>query len=552
MKEQDSKGRAYERGLSRRAVVAAGAVAPLLMAAKGAKAPGETIVEIESGKLRGLQADGIHHFLGIPYGAPTGPTRFLPPKKAEPWAGIRDATDYGPISPQSFPGAPDTRSGALAAIGKPPKAGEHEDCLNINVWTPGPDRSKKRAVMVWIHGGAYAVGSGSMSVYNGANLARRGDIVVVNITHRLNVLGYTYLGAMLGDEYRSSGLVGILDLILALQWVRDNIANFGGDPANVTIFGESGGGGKVSTLLAMPKARGLFQRAIIESGPQIFQTAPEEADRIAHDMLQSMGLPASQADRLRTMPINDLMRGALGFMFKSPLSMMAFQPVIDGTNLPESPFYPTAPDTSRDVPVLAGTNLTESAYMWMGDPTVFGLTDATLEARLGNLLGKADIARVLALYRRHYPWATPTDLWMLINSERSMRRNLWRLADARVAARQAPTYVYHFRFPTPYMAGQLRTPHFLEVPLLFQNHHLAGVSEFTGRGPEVDRMADTLSDLWISFAKTGRPSAGAVPDWPAYDLQQRGTMVLDAKSRLENDPDSEIRRFWQSADFQII
>jgi para-nitrobenzyl esterase len=544
-------------GINRReAVQACGAATLAALAASAsptwARSAAAPVVSTRAGQLRGFARDGIQHFLGIPYGAPTGGAgRFKAPQPAVPWAGVRPATEFGPTCPQTIPGASPQRTGALATIGDPPPAGESEDCLNINVWTPSAD-GEKRAVMVWIHGGAFAVGSGSMAVYNGANLARRGDVVVVGITHRLNIFGYAYLGGLLGPDYAQSGSVGMLDLILALQWVRDTIAAFGGDPARVTIFGESGGGGKVSTLLSMPKARGLFQRAVIQSGSNIFLPEVPEADGIVRQVIASMGLQSADARALLTMSTTDLVKGGMGFTHKSPLALLAYEPVVDGDLIPAQSCYPVAPAVSREIPVLMGTNLTESALMWMGDPTAFGMDEARLRARLANTLGKADIDRIIPLYRTHYPWASPSDIFLLVMSERSMRRNLWRMADARAAANDAPTFAYHFRFPTPYMNGQLHTPHFMEVPLIFQNHHLAGVSTFTGTGPAVDAMANSLSDLWTSFAKTGQPAAAGIPAWVPYSLARRETMVLDASSSLVDDPDDVLRRFWQSADYQII
>ena len=294
--------------------VAAGSIGTAAFADEAAPSP---VVVTEAGRVQGFQADGVQHFLGVPYGAPTGgPNRFMPPQKPAPWTEVRPATAYGPVSPQLSPSAP-PGSGPLGHMHDPPPAGQSEDCLNLNIWTPGADGAH-RPVMFWIHGGGYFNGSGSMAVYNGAKLARRGDVVVINVTHRLNVLGYTYLGEAGGEAFAHSGIVGIMDIVQALEWVRDNIDRFGGDPGKVMIFGESGGGGKVSTLLAMPSARGLFRNAIIESGSNIFLPERPEAATVAGDFMARVGLGPDQARALQAIPLWRLMAGYFNFAGRRP------------------------------------------------------------------------------------------------------------------------------------------------------------------------------------------------------------------------------------------
>jgi para-nitrobenzyl esterase len=554
-------------GLSRRDVMAWGVATAAVAAAAGAVAdntrsagagtvssqgPKSPVVETDAGRIRGHRADDVYRFLGIPYGAPTGgPNRFMPPVKVSPWSGVRETLDYGAVSPQTRAGAPVEHNGALANMHAAPKAGETEDCLNLNLWTPAIDGGK-RPVMVWLHGGGYFSGSGSMKVYDGARLSRAGDVVVVNVTHRLNVLGYTYLGELGGEEFGQSGNVGMLDIVMALEWVRTNIERFGGDPRRVMIFGESGGAGKVSTMLALPAAQGLFHQAAIQSGPAIFLPEAAASERVARALLAEFSWRPEDFRKLQTLPLADLMAGYFRCVAKLPAGPIAFSPVVDARVLPAHPCYPAAPAYSARIPVLIGSNQTESAFMWMGDPTVFKMDDAALRTRLARLLSGPEIDAAISLYRQHDSWATPPDLWNLINTDRSMRKNTLRYADSRAVQEGSRTWLYQLRWRTPYMNGQLRTPHFLDVPLIFRNHTLPGVSEFVGGGERADRMAKIMSDTWVAFAHSGSPQTAALPDWTSYDLPRRSTMILDETSRLESDPDADLRRFWETYDYQII
>jgi para-nitrobenzyl esterase len=542
------------KNISRRAAIkgAAAAVAVSQMGGVALAARPAPIVSTRGGKLRGFVGGDVEHYLGIPYGAPTGgANRFKAPQKPAAWTGVRDALEHGPISPQSPSTKAPVRNGALAGLGAPRKAGEGEDCLNVNVWTPASG-SEKRPVMVWLHGGAFATGSGSMDVYDGAALSKRGNVVVVNVTHRLNILGYAYLGPLLGADYADSGVVGMLDIVMALQWVRDNISAFGGDPKHVTIFGESGGGGKVSTLLAMPSAKGLFSKAIIQSGASIYLSTTDEAERVTNDFLSSMGLKTDDAQALLTMPVQRLVDGMLRFTSMQPNNLLSFAPVAGTRWIPDQPCYPTSPDCSRDVPLMLGSNLTESAFMYMGAPAIFDMDEAAMMNRLSVIMGTADIKAALAMYRRHHPNATPGTLFMLINTDRSMRKNTWRMADARAAQSGAPTYLYHFRFETPVMEGKLKSPHFLEVPLVFQNQNLAPIQLFSGGGARVDKMADVMSDAWITFARTGKPSGASLPDWKPYSHPDRAAMILNETSAMALNLDADIRHFWETHDYQTI
>ncbi len=531
-------------GQRRKVLTSTLALAAVSIADKSAfatPASSSPVVATEAGRVQGTAADGVLHFYGIPYGAPTGgENRFMPPKKPTSWTGVRQAVDFGQICPQSREGAA-FEHGLFAFINIPPKAGEGEDCLNLNLWTPAADNAK-RPVMVYLHGGGYATGSGSKPDLNGAKLAREGDVVSVNITHRLNAFGYTYLGGVGGEAFAHSGTVGIMDIVLALEWVRDNIDRFGGDPAKVMVFGESGGGGKISALLAMPSAHGLFRGAAIQSGATLFLPETQEADAQTRAFMNALGLRPNQVRELQMMPARQLTDGYLDFVKGNP---GAFTPVVDGSVLPTNPCYPVAPALSRDIPLLVGTNRTETAAFLREDPTVFSLDESGLRKRLQDTVASPLIERTAALYRRLYPKASCGELYLLITSDRSARKNCLRMADARAAQKSAPTYVYNLAFETSYMNGQLHSPHYEDVPLIFQSYNLPGLDEFIGRSPQVQEMGRILSQIWINYARTGVPQAPGIPTWKPYTLEQRETMILNVESRLAADPMGETRGYWE-------
>src|SRR5579864_2222134 len=344
------------------------------------------VVDTTAGKIRGVVNRGVLIYRGVPYGASTGGSnRFLPPRTAEAWSGVRDAFQNGHSSPQVAPAPASIGSGLRGT------AAQGEDCLVLNVFTTGVRDGRKRPVMMWIHGGGYAYGSGSSLGYDGANLSRTGDVVTVCINHRLNIVGHLYLGAA-GDPYADSGNNGLLDIVAALAWVRDNIEQFGGDPANVTIFGQSGGGGKVSTLLAMPAAKGLFHKAIIESGSTLKQIPRDEAERTTAKIMATLGLNPTDVAELQQMPIQRLL-GAMG-------GGARLGPVVDGHSLPRDPFDPMAPDVSADVPVIIGTAETEGSYF--APPELLSLDEAAVRSRLHERLGP-DSDRILELFKQRRP-----------------------------------------------------------------------------------------------------------------------------------------------------
>jgi para-nitrobenzyl esterase len=501
-------------------------------------ADGDSVVaETTYGRIRGTELNGIKVFKGIPYGATTaGKNRFMPPVAPAKWTGVRDALAYGSSAPQSEPGARRAASAlAVAAAGLP---AESEECLVLNVWTPAVHDNRKRPVMFWCHGGGFVTGSGSSPVTEGLNLARRGDVVVVTINHRLNVLGFTSLEEAGGPEFASSGDVGMMDIVAALRWVRDNISEFGGDPNTVMIFGQSGGGRKVATLLAMPSAKGLFHRATIESGATLRLVEPDQGTRVSRELMSTLGIPKDRVRDLQSVSLDRLMSAYFEVVRRMNVDQMTqgFSPLVDGIVLPGHPFHPTASTVSSDVPVMLGstrTELTSSAQ-----ESDFSLTDAAMRIRIQQLLGShADAA--LQVYSKLNPGATPSDIYFLIASDYRYSGPVMKIAERRAALRKGPVYLYYFRWETPVDGGRLKSPHTIEIPFAFDN--VKAATRLTGGGPEAMALADKVSDTWIAFAKTGNPNNPKMPRWSAFNATDRPTMVFNTESRVVNDPIKEQR-----------
>jgi para-nitrobenzyl esterase len=504
------------------------------------------VVDTSYGKTRGAVADEIYVFKGIPYGASTaGPNRFMPPQKPMPWGGVREALDWAGHAPQAFAGQ--RRPEVSALSGTPDKVPVSEDCLTLNLWTPGLGEGK-RPVMVWFHGGAFSYGSANTPRTAGANLARRGDVVVVTVNHRLNVLGFLDLAEFGGEEFAHSGNAGVLDLVAALQWVRENVANFGGDPGNVTIFGQSGGGGKVSTLLAMPAAKGLFHRAIVMSGAGIRLAEHERATKLAEAVLAELGLKADQLDQLQAMPFERLLAAIDPAQKKLPppgfrlLDRYGFGPVVDGRDLPHHPFDPTATDISDDVPVMVGGTKDENAIFLAPDDLVWNrtLSEDQLKARVAELTAR-DTDVVIALYRRMHPGMNPAELLIEITTDARFWVRSVLLAERKAAKGKAPVYMYSFNWQTPVLDGKLMAPHALDVPFVFDTLDVVGIA---GHSPAALAIAATESATWAGFARTGMPDNKAIPHWPAYTAADRATMTIDTEWRVQNDPQQEARLLW--------
>jgi len=489
------------------------------------------------GKVRGIETGGIKAFKGIAYGADTsGPNRFMPPLNPQPWSGVRDALEYGHSAPQNTRTAPPL---ALASRNLPVQG---EDCLVLNLWTPALNDGRKRPVMFWCHGGGFTVGSGSSPDFDGSNLCRRGDVVVVAIHHRLNALGFSFLAELGGSDFAASGNVGMLDIIHALRWVRDNIGEFGGDPNNVTVFGQSGGGAKAGVLLGMPAARGLFHRAIMQSGARSLRIVDRaQAHRNADLLLKKLALGKSDVRKAQELPFSSIVSAYLSVMADNPPTVETsegFAPVVDGTNVPQHPFDPVASPLMPDVPLIVGSNRTETTVFSMGDPASFSLDEAGLSSRIVALLGQQAEA-VLQTYRRVNPKATPSDLFFLIGSDHRYTGPAMKTAERRAALGKAPVYSYFFTWETPIENGKLKSPHSLDVPFVFDNVRIS--SHMTGGGADAIALADRVSSAWIAFARTGDPNTTKLPKWPPYDAQHRSTMVLNDASRVEKDPIREQR-----------
>ena len=476
-------------------------------------------------------------FKGIPYGAPTGgKNRFMPPREPEPWSGVRDALDYGPSAAQG---------GATSFSGS-------EDCLVLNVWTRGLGDGGKRPVMVWLHGGGFRSLSGSSPMYDGVNLCLRGDVVVVTLNHRLNVFGYLHLGDLAGGAYEASGNAGMLDIVQALSWVRDNIAQFGGDSENVTIFGESGGGRKVSTVLAMPGAKGLFHRAIIQSGPGLHLQPRDKSTERAIALLHELGLKPSQVAQLHDLPAERLaaamsaVEGRLDSQSrqKGVFEQHGFVPTVGVATLPGYAFDPVATEVSADVPIMIGSNKHEMAYFARTrDPEVHNrtLTEEQLRARVEIMAGSA-AGRVMEVYGKAYPDAHPGVRWILMVTDRTYRFDSITIAQRKSAQGRAPVYMYLFAWETPAGGGGMLAHHALEISFAFGN--TTKVPAMSGGGPEAAALADKMSDAWIAFARTGDPNTPKLPDWPVYAAPARATMVFNNTCKVQNDPGGAERHLW--------
>ena len=509
------------------------------------------IVESEGGKLRGMRSGAVLVFKGIPYGATVGGRqRFQPPRKAHAWTGVLDATTFGPICPQDIKALqPDPSTLFGQVFDADPSTGNvGEDCLVLNVWTPSAD-DKKRPVMVWLHGGGFARGCGSTPIIDGTRLAARGDTVIVTLNHRLNAFGHLDLSQLGGAEFEDSGNAGLLDVILALQWVRDNIGAFGGDPANVTIFGESGGGGKVLALLSMPAARDLFHRGIVQSGPLLKFNTREFAARTAHTFLAELDLDRSALGRIGDVPADRLVAASLATEAKMQGSrildgsMGCWQPVLDERNLPHHPGDPRSHALHPDIPIMIGTTKDELAMHFATLPS-FGSMSIEDAGQIIAMVTGRPMDDALAFYKALRPADSPSYLMTDLLGDLGAWYPTVRLAEGRSAHARAPVFHYVLGWETPVFNGRFRSPHVLDIPMVFDN--VAMMRKFLGDGPEPQRVSDVMSETWLAFARTGSPSNRLIPSWPAYGAEQRRTMVFNLQSQIVDDYNGAIRTYWEN------
>ena len=496
------------------------------------------IAQTESGKVGGFLQDGIYIYKGIPYAKAE---RFMPPQPADKWEGVRSSRMFGPTCPQAVRMGWGADEHAFAFHWDDGYPGE--DCLRVNIWTPGLNDGKKRPVMVWLHGGGYAAGSGQeLPSYDGFNLAKKGDAVVVTLNHRLNVLGFLDLSAY-GDKYAKSGNAGLLDLVAALQWVNKNIAAFGGDAQNVTIFGQSGGGGKVSTLLATPSAKGLYHKAIVQSGSMLRTMDAKYSRRIGAAVMDELGLKASQIDELQKMPYERLLAAGEKAVAKvkaeaekedgvSPF-ILGWAPTVDGDVLPAQPFDPQAPAQSKDVPVMIGTTLHEftmSTYV----PAFRTITKEKavefLKQRYGDRTDD-----FLAAFEKGYPGYQPKDL---VDVDFVFRPGAVEQARLKAAQQGAPVYMYMFAWESPVLDGMFRSTHCMEIPFAFNN--AVAHASMTGGGAEAQALAEKMSGAWLNFARTGNPNAEGLPQWDAYTEEGGATMFFNNRCEVKHHHDKEL------------
>ncbi|WP_411820020.1 carboxylesterase family protein [Hyphococcus formosus] len=495
------------------------------------------IVETENGKLRGFTSGGVHAFKGVRYGADTsGKNRFMPPAPPPKWAGIQDALDYGQVPPQG----PDSRirdyAGLITFDVLP--GGMGEDCLNLNIWTPTLDQNAKRPVILSLHGGGFSFGSGNQSVFDGEALARYGDCIVVTVSHRLGAFGFIKLSDH-DKNFATSSTAGMQDLVAALRWVKTNIESFGGDPNRVLIFGQSGGGAKTSTLMAMPSAQGLFHRAGVMSGSLLRSQSQETAQENTHLLAKELGIGKRDlANKLQQLSFQDLLAAQLTITaIPGRRSERQFAPSIDD-ELPTDPFDPSAPDISKDIPMIIGTTLDEWTFL----SEEFDLSEASLLETINEKVGEDNAADLLSMYRDEDFSASPYIIQgrYLADSVTRVRANLQ--AGRKAAQGGAPVWTYLWSAPSPAFGGRYGATHSADLGPSFRNPQ----TPLSGATIESARLADQISSCWVSFAATGNPNHDLIPHWPNFNSEDRSTLIFDRRTHVENDPRSSFRTYWES------
>jgi para-nitrobenzyl esterase len=503
------------------------------------------VVETAYGRIRGCIRNGIYTFKAIPYGADTsGQNRFMPPQKLAPWPAVRSCLYHGFVSPQ--PPRTGWKNNEESWLFSWDDGSPSEDCLNLNVWSQGIHDNHKRPVMVWLHGGGYTAGSSTeLPSYDGENIARRGDVVLVSVNHRLNVFGFLNL-ASFGDQYAVSSNVGMLDIVAALEWVRDNIARFGGDPGNVTIFGQSGGGGKVTALMAMPGAKGLFHRAIVESGSLLSGGTMESSSALTQKVLKQLNIGPSDIAKLQQLPFEQIEAASVEVARMRPPasgvidfrrvggSMLGWTPVAGNDALPDQPFNPAAPQMSASVPLLVGNTLNEFIN-GVNKPNAFQMTEDELQKNVSNFFkDKSNVA--LQTFRAAYPGANNFQLWSVMGAS-TVRTATLTQARRKAALNAAPVYCYRFDWQTPVLDGRPMAFHCAEIAFVFDN--TARCENMTGNGPAAKSLASKVSDAWINFARTGDPNHSGLPRWKPFDPTSCGTMVFDNDCAFQEHLDDD-------------
>ncbi|MEK1933708.1 MAG: carboxylesterase/lipase family protein [Pararhizobium sp.] len=486
------------------------------------------IAETTNGNVRGFITGTALGFLGIRYGASTGgANRFLPPQPVEKWAGTADAVAPGPSAPQLLkPENTDPFYSWYSSIQR-----ISEDCLFLNVFTP--DLRGKRPVMFWIHGGGWREYSGTAPGFDGSRLAASQDVVVITVNHRLNAFGFLALD---GDDERfaDSGNAGVLDIVAALEWVRDNAEAFGGDPSNVTIFGESGGASKIVALMSVRRAKGLFHRAIVQSSAGVRLAPPEETAQTSRSLAKALGRNRLDPIEMQALPLEvilDATRRSTG----------SYRGIIDGRTFLGDLFGACAPATAAEIPLLIGCTNTEFTYYMRNDPRNFHLELTDVRQRLGRFFKAQDAAinHLIGAYEAAEPGLNPSGLMIAIATDQIFKRPTYEIANRQAASARAPVYAYLFEWETPIEGGRMRSPHTCEVPFVFGTVETA--AGCVGHGPELAGLSDTMMSVWANFARTGDPNTSKLPHWQPYDRDGRKMMVLNVESRLERDPSATTR-----------
>mgnify|MGYP003574926698 FL=1 len=487
-----------------------------------------TIVESAYGKLQGEQIEGgVFAWKGIPYAKPpVGSLRFRAPELPDSWEGIRKETSFSPVAPQSQREIMEFFGNDISNM--------NEDCLYLNVWSPGAD-DKKRPVMVWIHGGAFVSGSGSSTWYDGASFAAQGDVVVVTINYRLGIFGFLHLGEIGGAEYATSGNCGILDQVAALQWVQDNIAAFGGDPNNVTVFGESAGAMSIGVLLGFPSAQGLFHKAILQSGAAANVHSSEKATKVAGHLLAALQVEPTNLSKLEELPVEQLIQAS------DLVPPMSLGPVIDGVSLPKHPQEAIAEGSAKDVSILIGTNKDEYNIFSVFDPEWKNADETKVRQIFEKTFGP-----LLPLISMSNKGPLSQDLYNKLLTMSIFTGPALKLTELQVN-QGAPVWMYRFDWETPVFGGALKSTHALEIPFVFNTLDTPNTENFTGSSPERQLLANQMHQAWINFARNGNPNTESLTKWPKYDMNERSIMIFNIESAVVKDPNREERIIWEQA-----